>query len=449
MHAERIPNADWREIDRTIAALAKKKGELEVKIGRWLLLAQRERVDRHCGYGSFTEYVERRLGWDARTLREKLRVARALENMPRMQALLDRGERTWSAVREMVRIATPETEGDWIEKTERMTVRQIEACVSGRKVGDLPSDEKDPLLVSRRMCFELLPEDFALIEEAFEHVRREIGAGAHKTEVFRAMAERVLGKRPERQASYQTSLTVCVSCERTWQRAGGTAVEVSPANAECARCDGEVVGFTEINEGIVRTETAPMADGSLNETPARSSDRSLRERPPLQGHGSDTTHAGHDSDATHASRDEADGVRPRKRADDEASRDKPAKLATLETDAERRTIGARKLLRMASKVFGLPLKSMSPRLRGLVRARDRGRCIVHGCTNFRFVDLHHHRPRKDGGPNIPDNVYSLCTAHHRAVHEGLLAIEGSPSDGFVIRHAGGEIYGTVSMPDCK
>ena len=124
MSAEWIPNAEWRVIDRTIASLAKKKGELEVEIGRWLLAAQRERVDRHCGYGSFTEYVERRLGWDARTCREKLRVARALENMPRMRALLEQGERPWSAIREIARVATPETEGDWIEKTERMTTRQ-------------------------------------------------------------------------------------------------------------------------------------------------------------------------------------------------------------------------------------------------------------------------------------------------------------------------------------
>ena len=385
MSTEWIPNAEWREIDRTITSLAKKKGELEVEIGRWLLAAQRERVDRRCGYGSFSEYVERRLGWDARTMREKLRVARALENLPRMQKLLERGERPWSAVREIVRVATPETEGDWIEKTERMTVRQIEACVAGRKLGDLPSDEKDPLLVQRRMSFELSPEDFALIEEAFEQVRKEIGAGAEKTAVFRAMAEHVLGKRPERHASYTTSLTVCVSCERTWQRSGGNDVEVSPANAECARCDGEVVGFTQIDDSLVTPETHVVHT---------------------------ETHVG--------------------RAEDEA---------LLPADAERRMIGARWLLRSASKLFGLPLKSMTPRLRGLVRARDRGRCAVPGCSNFRFVDLHHHRARKDGGPNTPENLYSLCTVHHRAVHEGILAIEGSPSDGFVVRHAGGALYG--------
>ncbi len=430
MSAEWIPNAEWRVIDRTIASLARKKGELEVDIGRWLLAAQRERVDRHCGYGSFTEYVERRLGWDARTCREKLRVARALENMPRMRALLERGERPWSAVREIVRVATPETEGHWIEKTERMTVRQVEHCLSGRKMGDLPSDDKDPLLVPRRMSFDLSPEDFALIEEAFEHVRQEIGAAAQKTEVLRAMAERVLGKRPERHASYQTSLTVCVSCERTWQKAGGTAVEVSAANSECARCDGEVIGFTEIDEGIVSTETAPVgrssdtpqvAGGDLNETKARSSDHSLREWPA--------------DEAVLEENRLTNVLRSR------SGTDQPPRQDRDDDEVERRTISARQLLRWASKMYGLPLKSMSPRLRSLVRARDRGRCVVPGCTNFRFVDLHHHQARKDGGPNTLENLYSLCTAHHRATHEGLLAIEGSPSNGLVIRHAGGVLYG--------
>jgi len=84
----------------------------------------------------------------------------------------------WSAVREIMRVATPETEEAWIEKSERMTVRQLEAMVAGRRPGDLPTDAKDPLLVPRRVVFELLPEDFALVMEAFERVRKEIGPAA-------------------------------------------------------------------------------------------------------------------------------------------------------------------------------------------------------------------------------------------------------------------------------
>jgi len=160
-----VPDTDWRTIDATIVTLAQKKGALEVEIARWLLAAQRERLDRRLGYGSFAEYVQRRFGYDAHVTREKLRVARALETLPQLGGLLRAGKRTWSAVREMTRAATPETEAEWIETTERMTVREIENLLRGRKKGELPDDEKDPLLTPRRLVFELLPEDFAIIED--------------------------------------------------------------------------------------------------------------------------------------------------------------------------------------------------------------------------------------------------------------------------------------------
>ncbi len=36
---------------------------------------------------------------------------------------------------------------------------------------------------------------------------------------------------------------------------------------------------------------------------------------------------------------------------------------------------------------------------------------------------------------------TLCAAHHRAVHRGEIAIEGTPSKGLVVRHADGSAYG--------
>ena len=45
------------------------------------------------------------------------------------------------------------------------------------------------------------------------------------------------------------------------------------------------------------------------------------------------------------------------------------------------------------------------------------------------------------GPNRLENLACLCTAHHRAVHEGVLAIEGSALAGWGVRHAGAGVYG--------
>ena len=132
----------WETIDQTLVDLAERVGEIDAEIGRWLVVAAKENVHRRLGYASLHEYVERRLGFDRRTARERLRVARALDALPELRSALAKGERSWTAVREITRIATPENELAWIASTERLTVRQIEKMVAGRKAGDDPTAPK-------------------------------------------------------------------------------------------------------------------------------------------------------------------------------------------------------------------------------------------------------------------------------------------------------------------
>ncbi len=225
MHA--VHDTIWQTIDQTLLGLAARAGDLDAEIGRWLVAASREGVHRHFGFASFAEYVERRLGFDARTTRERLRVARAIEELPEVRRLLASGERSWSAVREITRVATPENESTWVARTERMTVRQIERLVAGRKPGDDPTDAKDPLLTTRRVVFELEAEAYAGWREASEAVRRVIGPGASDKEVFRAMCEIALGRRDEAKPGYQVSLTVCTRCDRSWRQSGPDAIRGS------------------------------------------------------------------------------------------------------------------------------------------------------------------------------------------------------------------------------
>jgi len=66
---------------------------------------------------------------------------------------------------------------------------------------------------------------------------------------------------------------------------------------------------------------------------------------------------------------------------------------------------------------------------------------VSGCKHATFVDVHHIIPRAEAGQNEPDNMVCLCEAHHRAVHEGRLVVDGKPSTGLTFRHADGSPYG--------
>jgi hypothetical protein len=87
-----------------------------------------------------------------------------------------------------------------------------------------------------------------------------------------------------------------------------------------------------------------------------------------------------------------------------------------------------------------------PAIRRQVFRRDGGRCVVPGCRNATYVDLHHLELRSEGGGNDPDNLVVLCGAHHGALHRGRLQIDGKVSTGLRVRHADGTAYGLTPSP---
>jgi hypothetical protein len=57
--------------------------------------------------------------------------------------------------------------------------------------------------------------------------------------------------------------------------------------------------------------------------------------------------------------------------------------------------------------------------------RDGWRCTVPGCTSHRNLHAHHIRFRSAGGADAPENLTTLCAAHHqRHVHAGVVRIRG-------------------------
>lgn len=86
--------------------------------------------------------------------------------------------------------------------------------------------------------------------------------------------------------------------------------------------------------------------------------------------------------------------------------------------------------------------SVPLKIRRLVFRRDHGRCRVPGCRASRALDIHHIHHREHGGTHDPKNLLVLCSAHHRAVHEGILRIHGHAKNACFTRH----IYG-YDVPD--
>lgn len=323
--------SEWKTAHEALSRLARERAAADAEEGQWLLRAQRAATHVHLGIGSFITYVEQLFGYKPRSILEKLRVAEALEQLPRARAALEQGRISWSALRELTRVAVRETEGQWLEIARGKSVRQLEEAVAGKRQGDLPTAAPDPRAIRHVLRFEVTAEAFAVFREALAELRRRSGNGIDDDGALLEMARLVLrGPRDEGRSSYQIALHVCPECGSGRQPANGQRIAVAPEIVEMAQCDAQRVPTIELS----------------------------------------------------------------------APADQPAH------------VGAR------------AKQDIPPALRRAVLQRDERRCRVPGCRNATFLDLHHLQPRSEGGSHTAENLVTVCSAHHRALHRGELRGEG-------------------------
>jgi hypothetical protein len=110
-------------------------------------------------------------------------------------------------------------------------------------------------------------------------------------------------------------------------------------------------------------------------------------------------------------------------------------------DVEQARCDAQEIGRLDGPHPGRATQSIPPATRRQIAHRDHGRCKVPGCRAASFLDVHHIDPRHEGGTHDPDGLILLCSAHHRALHRGFLAIEGTVSTGLRFRRADGRAVG--------
>lgn len=65
-------------------------------------------------------------------------------------------------------------------------------------------------------------------------------------------------------------------------------------------------------------------------------------------------------------------------------------------------------------------QDISPATRRMMLQRDEHRCRVEGCRASRHLHGHHIDRRKDNGTGELENLVTVCGAHHRAIHRGLV-----------------------------
>src|ERR1043165_6710795 len=174
---------EWVEVDRRLREYARHRASLDAAEAFDLLRAEQLKLHILKGFATMYEYLERVLGYGPHAARERMRVARGLVKLPQTTAALARGELTYSAVRELTRVATAETEASWLTAAEGMAVNQIERLVAGHQPGDQPEDPTHPDLRPRVVRIELPPEVYALWRQVRSVVAAERGGGTREAEL--------------------------------------------------------------------------------------------------------------------------------------------------------------------------------------------------------------------------------------------------------------------------
>lgn len=177
---------EWVEVDRRLREYARHRASLDAAEAFDLLRAEQLKLHVLHGFATMYEYLERVLGYGPHAARERMRVARTLARLPQTTAALARGALAYSAVRELTRVATAETEASWLAAAEGKAVNEIERMVAGHQPGDEPEDPTHPDLRPRVVRIELPPEVYALWRQARSRVATErAGAdrGAHRDDL--------------------------------------------------------------------------------------------------------------------------------------------------------------------------------------------------------------------------------------------------------------------------
>src|SRR5512134_623310 len=236
---------DAKEVDRQLRMYAAKRASVDVGEAPWLVACDVNRCYVELGYPTILAYMERVLGYAPMTAKERLRVAHALLELPVTTRALEDTTLCYSAVREISRVVTPETEQAWVAAADGMNVREVEALVAGHRKGDLPGDPKRPELRRHVLRYEASPETVALEREARKALELELGTRLTNDELlaiaFRTVLEGASQRDPGR-ASHQIALSVCPECRQAKQTGAGVEVAVSRNTVERAECDAQHLG---------------------------------------------------------------------------------------------------------------------------------------------------------------------------------------------------------------
>ena len=186
-------------LDEALTNIAHARAPLVRQVGRRLSKIREKDLFAVLGKSSFKDYVAEHLELGCRSAQEMARTAEALERLPLLRQASDESLVTSCHVRDLVRVVTPETEAEWVEKAVKVTVRGLRVEILRQiEAGKLPEDAKPEADDdSVKVSFEAPPWFRSKLDTAVDLFRKMEGfAGASRASAAEAMAAEWLSGAP-------------------------------------------------------------------------------------------------------------------------------------------------------------------------------------------------------------------------------------------------------------
>jgi len=231
----------WMALHQQLVSIARRRAALDSEELGAIREATRMQLWRKFGMTSLREYLEHFLGHGPQVAAERIRVTEALEALPAIEDALATGELSYSAVRELTRIATPKTEEAWLDACEGKNLRQIEELVAEREHGDSPTDDPKPDVRPQRVSMTLRPAARAALRSARQAIEAARGERVDDSELIEELCRGYGTGGSQESPRAQIAITKCETCSQAWQHAAGRKIAISEAEYETAACDAQLI----------------------------------------------------------------------------------------------------------------------------------------------------------------------------------------------------------------
>ena len=377
------------ELERLGEEIAELSANLDAATARLLELIREfdARAGWNHGFSSCAQWLNWRVGMQMGAAREHVRVARALGSLPRLADALARGELSYSKVRALTRIATPEAEEQLLAIGKAGTACHVEQIVRGWRRVDRLAEAREDDRRHKARALHVYQNDDGMVR-----IRGRLTAeqGAVLMRALAAARETLYQRRRSTPSWPEDVPEETPSMEQLQADALALLAEAALHQSLDPGAPGERY------QVVVHVDAAVLVDA---EAPGQSV---------LDG-----------------------GTRVPAGTSQRLACDATRVIMRHDVDGQIVEVGAR-------------TRTIPPAIRRALHHRDRG-CRFPGC-GLPFGQGHHIRHWANGGPTTLSNLAMLCRRHHRAVHEEGYRVERGSDGALTFRKPDGRLLPDVPLP---